>query len=85
MEIAISEAKGHLSALVKAAREGKQVLLTSRGQPVAEIRAVAPALTPEERIKLMKDIGRKAAALVQDDTPAARSADFLYGDDGMPA
>jgi len=85
MEIAISEAKGHLSALIRAAREGKQVLLTSHGRPVAEIRAVAPAMTADERINRMTEVARTASAMAQDDTPAARTADYLYGDDGMPA
>ncbi|MDP2698745.1 type II toxin-antitoxin system Phd/YefM family antitoxin [Thalassospira sp.] len=85
MEIAISAAKGHLSALIKAAREGKQVLLTRHGRPVAEIRAIAPAMTAGERIKQMTQISHKAAAMAQDDVPATRAADFLYDDTGMPA
>ena len=84
MEIAISDAKGRLSALIRAARDGRQVLLTSHGRPVAEIRAVAPEMTADERIRRMTDVARTASAMARDDTPAARSADFLYGDDGMP-
>lgn len=34
------EAKAHLSAIIKRVREGRPVIITVRGEPVAEIRAL---------------------------------------------
>ena len=36
------EAKARLSAIVKSVREGRPVVVTLRGEPVVEIRAIAP-------------------------------------------
>jgi len=36
------EAKARLSAIVKKVREGRPVVVTLRGEPVVEIRAIAP-------------------------------------------
>ena len=42
-------------------------------------------MTADERITRMTEVARAASAMARDGTPAARAADFLYGDDGMPA
>lgn len=84
-EIAISEAKGRLTALVRQAEAGEDVVLTRNGKGVARITSMARRrLTGEERMAVI----RKAQALVGDlppDFDAARSQDFLYDEDGLPA
>jgi prevent-host-death family protein len=84
-EIAISEAKGRLTALVRQAEAGEDVVLTRNGKGVARITSMVPRrLTGEERMAVI----RKAQALVGDlppDFDAARSQDFLYDEDGLPA
>jgi prevent-host-death family protein len=84
-EIAISEAKGRLTALVRQAEAGEDVVLTRNGKGVARITSMVPRrLTVEERMAVI----RKAQALVGDlppDFDAARSQDFLYDEDGLPA
>ncbi|MCY4200174.1 MAG: type II toxin-antitoxin system prevent-host-death family antitoxin [Gammaproteobacteria bacterium] len=37
MELAIREAKAHLSALIAAARNGERVVITRHGQPAVEL------------------------------------------------
>ncbi|MFN7619110.1 MAG: type II toxin-antitoxin system Phd/YefM family antitoxin [bacterium] len=84
-EIAISEAKARLTALVRQAEAGEDVVLTRNGKGVARITSMVPRrLTGEERMAVI----RKAQALVGDlppDFDAARSQDFLYDEDGLPA
>ena len=84
-EIAISEAKARLTALVRQAEAGEDVVLTRNGKGVARITSMVPRrLTGEERMAVI----RKAQALVGDLPPdfnAARSQDFLYDEHGLPA
>ncbi|HET8763303.1 MAG TPA: type II toxin-antitoxin system prevent-host-death family antitoxin [Gemmatimonadales bacterium] len=39
----LDEAKVHLSAIIRRVREGHRVVVTVRGEPVAEIRPIEPA------------------------------------------
>ena len=84
-EIVISEAKARLTALVRQAEAGEDVVLTRNGKGVARITSMVPRrLTGEERMAVI----RKAQALVGDlppDFDAARSQDFLYDEDGLAA
>jgi prevent-host-death family protein len=41
--VSVLEAKTHLSALLKEVRDGGEVVITRRGEPVARLSAVAPA------------------------------------------
>ena len=43
MKVGIRELKAHLSHYVRLAREGARVVVTDRGEEVAELRAVTPA------------------------------------------
>lgn len=54
------EAKARLSALVRQVREGRSVIITVHGEPVAELRPVGPAsdvLTLAERLAELADRG----------------------------
>lgn len=42
-KVGIRELKAHLSHYVRLAREGGRIVVTDRGEEVAELRAVAPA------------------------------------------
>ncbi len=88
LEVPVSEAKSTLTALVREAEKGNDVLLTRNGRPVARITA-APAktgkpLTIEEKMQIIRDIQKSARGKFEPGFESARSADFLYGDDGMP-
>lgn len=84
-DVAVSEAKARLTALVRQAEEGKDVFLTRNGRRVARITAARPkrVLTPEERMQVIRKAQAAAAGKFEPGFDAARSADFLYGDDGM--
>lgn len=83
--VSVSDAKAQLTDLVRRAEAGEDVVLTRHGREVARITTIKRRpLTPDERLALI----RKAQALAKGKFPpgfdAARSQDFLYGDDGLP-
>lgn len=84
MEISVSDAKASLTELLHRAEAGEEVVLTRRGQKVAQIVPVKRASSPEERRALIDEIRAMAPEGVPDQTSAARSQDFLYGEDGLP-
>ena len=53
--VSVSEAKNNLSALLNQVRHGETVLVTHRGEPIAQIRPWAPGeLTDEAAAKLVQ-------------------------------
>jgi prevent-host-death family protein len=85
MKVSVSEAKGQLTALVRRAEAGDEIVLTRHGQDVARLVATAAAPGRAGRRALMEKAWAAAAAKALPGPVAARSQDFLYGDDGMPA
>lgn len=83
MKIAVKDAKAELSGLIARAANGERVVITKRGKPVAEIRPVHDRNTPIQRHVAAKRIIEGAKSTER--TPAARSADFLYDDEGLPS
>ena len=91
MYISISEAQGQLLELVRRAEAGEEVVLTHEGRTVAKLDALSSAkqtwaeMTPEARLAVIRDIVAKAPPKPEHWPDAARSQDFLYDDDGLPA
>lgn len=85
MRVSVTEAKGQLTELVKRAEAGDEVILTRRGHEVARLVPVAVAATPKGRRALMERVRATTRGKALPGADAARSQDFLYGDDGMPA
>lgn len=90
MQIAVSEAKAQLTDLVRRAEAGEEVVLTRRGEPrVKLIPITAEADLADLRHRRLAAVDRAVAAAHErgsDGGPsAARSADYLYGEDGLPA
>jgi prevent-host-death family protein len=90
VHIPVSDAKAQLTDLVRRAEAGEEVILTRHGNPAVRLVPVAPkALTDEERARRRRLL--EAARGCAKDAPAfkgvgaARAADFLYDDDGLPA
>ncbi|MDP3404679.1 MAG: type II toxin-antitoxin system prevent-host-death family antitoxin [Brevundimonas sp.] len=85
-QIPISEAKAQLTDLVRRAEDGETVILTRHGQDV--IRLTPVRISPQLKAKRLAAI-RSAQAAVAGQLPAdfdaARSQDFLYDEDGLPA
>lgn len=83
MHVAVSDAKGRLTDLVRRAEGGEEVVLTRHGQPAAKIVAVEPKVGRAEKEALLDALlGAGTSSFGPD---AAHSQDYLYGDDGLPA
>ncbi len=84
MRVSVTEAKGQLTELVRRAEAGDAVILTRHGH--AAVRLVPIKVSPDSRSRraLLKAVRTSAAAKAAPGLSAARSQDFLYGDDGMP-
>jgi len=84
MKIPVSEAKGHLTELVRRAEAGDEVILTRRGQDAVRLVPVVKPRDAQGRRALMEKVRAAAATRALPGPSAARSQDFLYGDDGLP-
>ena len=84
MRVSVSEAKGRITELVKRAEAGDEVILTRRGVEVARLVPSSPVPSAKTRRALMERVRAAADAKARPGANAARSQDFLYGDDGMP-
>jgi prevent-host-death family protein len=85
MRISVTEAKAQLTDLVRRAEAGDEIVLTRHGQDVARISPIkARPLDADARRRIL-DAARAAGAAKSAIGPsAARSQDFLYGEDGLP-
>jgi prevent-host-death family protein len=84
MRISVSEAKAQLTELVRRAEAGEEVVLTRHGQVAVRLVPIRAAVDGKSRKALLEAVrasGRSKAIL---GPSAARSQDFLYGDDGLP-
>jgi prevent-host-death family protein len=84
VHISVTEAKGQLTDLVRRAEAGDEVILTRHGQPAVRLVPVKSMPDPEARRKLLETIRKSGTARATPGPAAARSQDFLYGDDGLP-
>ena len=87
MHIAVAEAGSQLNALVERAEAGDEVVLTRDGRAAVRLVPVERkvARTPEER-RAVIDRAVASARLTRIPGPsAARSQDFLYDENGLPA
>ena len=84
MQISVTDAKGQLTELVRRAEAGDEVILTRHGQAVVRLVPVKAVLQPEARRRLLETVRASGAAKATAGPDAARSQDFLYGEDGLP-
>ncbi len=86
MDIAVSAAKAQLTDLVRRAEAGEEVVLTRHGQPVARLVGLqARPASAEERMAMIIAVQEAARGKLLPGPCAARSQDFLYDEDGLPA
>jgi len=85
MRVSVTEAKGQLTELVRRAEAGEEVILTRHGHAVARLAPVLTAPSRNARLALLEAVRKSAAAKAAPGPNAARSQDFLYSDDGLPA
>ncbi len=85
MQISVSEAKGQLTELVRRAEAGDEVILTRHGHPAVRLVPIKAVSDRASRRALLEAARVSGAANATSGPSAARSQDFLYGDDGLPA
>ena len=85
MNVPMSKAKAQLTELVRRAEAGEEVILTRHGRPAVKLAPVAPAFDPAERMRLINEVMESARGKILPGPCAARAADFLYDEDGLPA
>lgn len=78
MQISVTDAEAQLAELVRRAEAGDEVILTRDGN--AAVRLVPVRKKPDRAV--IEEIQASAAGKVTPGPCAARSQDFLYGDDG---
>jgi prevent-host-death family protein len=84
MRISVTEAKGQLTDLVRRAEAGDEVILTRHGHAAVRLVPVRPIVDARARRRLLEAVRASGAARATPGPGAARSQDFLYGDDGLP-
>ena len=84
MQLAITDAKAHLTDLVRRAEAGEEIVLTRHGHAVVRLVAVHERPSAKKRAKLIAAIRAQTAAKAASGPSAARSQDFLYDDEGLP-
>lgn len=84
MKMSVTDAKGQLTELVRRAEAGDEVILTRHGHAAVRLVPVRAAPDRKSRRVLLDGVRASAAARAAAGPSAARSQDFLYGDDGLP-
>jgi prevent-host-death family protein len=84
MRISVTDAKGQLTELVRRAEAGDEIILTRHGQAAVRLVPVTASPNRESRRIALEAARAYGAEHATPGPSAARSQDFLYGDDGMP-
>jgi prevent-host-death family protein len=84
MHISVTEAKGQLTDLVRRAEAGDEIILTRHGHAAVRLVPVKQVADAKFRRSLLGDVRASAAMKAAAGPDAARSQDFLYGEDGLP-
>jgi len=82
VHISVTDAKAQLTELVRRAENGDEVVLTRHGHAALRLVPVKVPVDRNSRRALIEEV--QAAAKPSPGPSAARSQDFLYGDDGLP-
>lgn len=84
MRVSLAEAKGQLTELVRRAESGDEVVLTRHGRPVVRLVPITTMPAAAERRQVLAEVRAAGRAAATPGPSAARSQDFLYGEDGLP-
>ncbi|AFL49619.1 prevent-host-death family protein [Sinorhizobium fredii] len=84
MQVSVTEAKGQLTELVRRAEAGDEIILTRHGHAAVRLVPVKAVPDQKSRRELLESIRKSTASKATSGPGAARSQDFLYGDDGLP-
>jgi prevent-host-death family protein len=84
VQVSVTDAKGQLTDLVRRAEAGDEVILTRHGHAVVRLVPVKAVQGRKSRRALLEAVRAAGAAKAKTGPNAARSQDFLYGDDRLP-
>lgn len=84
MLISVTDAKQRLTELVRRAKAGDDIIVTRRGRIVARLVPIRPAPTARAKRMLLEAVRSSGSARATVGPDAARSQDFLYGEEGVP-
>ena len=84
MQDSVTEAKGQSTELVRRAEAGDEVIPTGHGHAAFRLVPVKAVPGRRSRRSLMEAVRQAAVGKATSGPSAARSQDFLYGDDGIP-
>jgi prevent-host-death family protein len=84
VKVSVTEAKGQLTELVRRAEAGDEIILTRHGHPAVRLTPVRAAPDRKSRRELLAAVRASAAKKAAAGPDAARSQDFLYGENGLP-
>jgi len=83
----ISSNQQWLTELLEQLQIGDEIILTKQGHQIARLVSIVnkPATLAERRWAAMEEARRSAASKIKPGEDAARSQDFLYDENGLPA
>jgi len=84
MHIPVSQAKAKLTDLVRRAERGEEIVLTRHGRESVMLMPVGCRPSAEGRRKVIESVMEAVRGNRTEGPNAARSQDFLYGDQGLP-
>jgi prevent-host-death family protein len=84
MRVSVTDAQGQLTELVRRAEAGDEIILTRHGHAAVRLVPVRTVPDRKSRRALLDAVRESGAAKATSGPSAARSQDFLYGDDGLP-
>ena len=84
MRVSLTDAKGQLTELVRRAEAGDEVILTRHGHAAVRLVPIRAVPDRKSRRALLEAVRAAGRAKANAGPSAARSQDFLYGDDGLP-
>jgi prevent-host-death family protein len=84
MKVSVTDAKGQLTELVRRAEAGDEVILTRHGHTAVRLVPVKATVDRKSRRALLEAARAAGSSKATAGPDAARSQDFLYGDDGLP-
>lgn len=84
MKISVSDAKAQLTQLVRRAEADEDIVLIHHGHDVIRLAPIREPVAASAKRHLLSEIRAAVAAKAAPGPNAARSQDFLYGDEACP-
>ncbi len=85
MNISVTDAKAQLTELIRRAEAGDEIILTRHGHAAVQLVPVRRKPDLKARAAFIDSWRKSIAGKATPGPSAARSQDFLYDEDGLPA